>query len=109
MNSPSDVSGYEYSIIIYNYDTYSLTVKVILYMYYLWICPGFNNNPRRACARVITVLGLCVCVSVATFSATTFSATTFSATACNNAPNRIYRYTSGETRYGTFFSTMYGF
>ena len=31
-------------------------------MYYLWICPGFNNNPRRACARVITVLGLCVCV-----------------------------------------------
>ena len=28
-------------------------------------------NPRRACAARVTVLGLCVCVSVTTFSAAT--------------------------------------
>ena len=38
-------------------------------------------NPRRACAARVTVLGLCVCLSV----------TTFSATARNNAPNKIYQ------------------
>ena len=38
-------------------------------------------NPRRACAARVTVLGLCVCLSV----------TTFSDTARNNAPNKIYQ------------------
>ena len=28
-------------------------------------------NPRRACAARVTVLGLCVCLSVTTFSAAT--------------------------------------
>ena len=42
-------------------------------------------NPRRACAARVTVLGLCVCVSVC------LSVTTFSATARNNAPNKIYQ------------------
>ena len=40
-------------------------------------------NPRRACAARVTVLGLCVCVSV--------SVTTFSATVRNHAPNKIYQ------------------
>ena len=34
-------------------------------VFYLFI------NPRRACAARVTVLGLCVCVSVTTFSAAT--------------------------------------
>ena len=42
-------------------------------------------NPQRACAARVTVLGLCVSVSVC------LSVTTFSATARNNATNKIYQ------------------
>ena len=42
-------------------------------------------NPQRACAARVTVLGLCVCVSVC------LSVTMFSATTRNNAPNKIYQ------------------
>ena len=58
-------------------------------------------NPRRACAARVTVLGLCVCVSVclcvclsvclSVCVSVCLSVTTFSATTCNETAKKRYQ------------------
>ena len=74
------VSWTTFCKVILGLDKYTWPAYIYQHVLLVYVL-CFFINPQRACAARITVLGLCVCLSV----------TTFSATMCNKAAKKRYK------------------